>query len=429
MRPAHEDLVVFPQTHLDPGHGAPDAAGPAPSPGLVHRADGRGFREAVHLEHGDAEHLEESLRLFAERRGAADERPEIRADLAAHAAEEHGFGEGEPQAVASPGTPFLLSEPGGTGAPVEAGSSARLQLLLDAGADALEQERHVLEIVRRGEAQLLRQLLDVRGQRQQAAARQAGEEQDPRTSEAEGQVVEDAFLAGVTLHQLVESLQRARQHVIEVAGGENDPLRVSRGAGGIDDGEGVLRLLRQRRRVGGDRGGQGSAVRNRAPGVHGNAAPVGAAGGCGCSRGGLGADLAQEAEASLGPALLHGGAKQVVAADDQGGAAIAHHRHQLLRRLPRVEGHAHQTLRHDRQVRRRPADAVGAEEDAAVARAHTGAAQEAAGAGDAGEQLAGSGAFDAVGPSLLQHQARGLPLQTVEDALEEVHAQSLRRTR
>ena len=52
--------------------------------GIVHRADGGGFREAVDLQHRNAEHHEKKLCFDRQRRRAADQRLQVRADALAN---------------------------------------------------------------------------------------------------------------------------------------------------------------------------------------------------------------------------------------------------------------------------------------------------------------------------------------------------------
>ena len=72
IRPAHDDLIVVAQPHLDARNRWPDASR-HDMLRIVHGADRRRFGQTVDLQHGNAEHLEVILRLRSERRRSADQ--------------------------------------------------------------------------------------------------------------------------------------------------------------------------------------------------------------------------------------------------------------------------------------------------------------------------------------------------------------------
>src|SRR5260370_7265908 len=79
MRPAHNDLFVFGQLHLDSGNHRADVARLDGHARVIERANAGGFREPVRLQHGNAEHQKKLLRLRSERRGTPDQRAQGRA--------------------------------------------------------------------------------------------------------------------------------------------------------------------------------------------------------------------------------------------------------------------------------------------------------------------------------------------------------------
>src|ERR1700740_2237815 len=109
--------------------------------------------------------------------------------------------------------------------------------ILNAATHALEERGHVQKIVRRGEANLVGEFREICGKRENALAREAGQQENPRGSEVKGRVMEDAVgLAGFA-HELVEALGGAGKHVGQVGGGEANALRFAGGAGGVDDSD------------------------------------------------------------------------------------------------------------------------------------------------------------------------------------------------
>src|SRR5260370_33160193 len=80
MRPAHDDLFVFRELHLDSGNCSSDVARLDGQARVIQRANNGGFREPVRLQHGKSEPQEKLLRLRRERRGAADQRAQGRAE-------------------------------------------------------------------------------------------------------------------------------------------------------------------------------------------------------------------------------------------------------------------------------------------------------------------------------------------------------------
>src|ERR1700732_486122 len=95
------------------------------------------------------------------------------------------------------------------------------------------------KIVRSGEAYFVGQFREIGGKGENALARQAGEQENPRGREIERRVVEDAVRLAGLAHELVQALGCTREHVGEIGGGKADALWFAGSARGVDDGDDV----------------------------------------------------------------------------------------------------------------------------------------------------------------------------------------------
>ena len=98
IRAAHENFVVFADFHFDARNRGADASR-LDVTRIVHRANGRGFREAVNLEHGNPQHHEKQLRFPSERRGTANQRAKIRSQAFANRRKNHEAGQAQPEKI------------------------------------------------------------------------------------------------------------------------------------------------------------------------------------------------------------------------------------------------------------------------------------------------------------------------------------------
>src|SRR4029077_10893717 len=89
--------------------------------------------------------------------------------------------------------------------------------LFHAAAHSLQQRGHIQKIVRRSEANFVRELSKVSGKRQNTLPRKTSEQKYPGGRETKRSVVENAVRFVRRSHQLIEPFARARQHVRHVA--------------------------------------------------------------------------------------------------------------------------------------------------------------------------------------------------------------------
>ena len=123
----------------------------------------------------------------------------------------------------------------------------------------------------------------------------------------------------------------------------------------------------------------------------------------------------------LRPRRAHGIPQGSVAAANQSRLAVAHHHGQLGGRLARVERHDDDSLDHRGEVKCSPTDAVGSEQDAAVALAEPCGVEERARRRNAFEQFACSSGNAPLRPQLLEHDTTGRARQTIQNVFEEIH--------
>src|SRR5260370_22494293 len=99
MRPGLDCLFIFVELHFDsPNRGAAVARLDGQA-WIIQRANARGLREPVGLQHWDAEHQEKLLRLRSERRGTADQRTQVWSKARANLSKDERTPEREPERV------------------------------------------------------------------------------------------------------------------------------------------------------------------------------------------------------------------------------------------------------------------------------------------------------------------------------------------
>src|SRR5208282_1269359 len=102
------------------------------------------------------------------------------------------------------------------------------KLFVDSFAHPFEKSRNVEKIIGRDRPHLTRNLAQVRVQSKQAAAQKTGQQHDPGPGKTKRKIMEHASLALFVLHQRVEPLGSAAQHMANIARGEDNPLRLAR---------------------------------------------------------------------------------------------------------------------------------------------------------------------------------------------------------
>ena len=76
---ANDDFFVFTKLHLNPGNSAADPPR-LNVPRVVHRANGGGLRQPIHLQDRYAQHHEIELRFYGQRRRSADQGLKVRSN-------------------------------------------------------------------------------------------------------------------------------------------------------------------------------------------------------------------------------------------------------------------------------------------------------------------------------------------------------------
>src|SRR5260370_29532370 len=241
MRTADDDFFIVGDFHFDAANCLAYVSRLDRNARIVQRADSRGLREAICLQDRDAEHQEKLLRFGRKRSRATDERAKMRAETLFDLAENKFASERQPKRVECASATGILALPCFAGLRKKRAdwSGPLGESILDAAAYTLEERRHVQKIVRGGEANLVGEFREIGGKGQNALARQAGQQENPRGGEIKGRVMEDAIGLAVLAHELVEALCGAGKHVGQVAGAEASTLRFARSAGGVDDGDEV----------------------------------------------------------------------------------------------------------------------------------------------------------------------------------------------
>ena len=115
IRSANEDFAILAHLHFNPGNRRSHAPW-FDSRRIVHRADGRSFREAVDLQHGNSQHHEKQLRLAGQRRGAANQRAQIRSQPLADRGKDQQSGEPQPEKIPRLWRLIVQPRPCGVGA-------------------------------------------------------------------------------------------------------------------------------------------------------------------------------------------------------------------------------------------------------------------------------------------------------------------------
>ena len=112
--------------------------------------------------------------------------------------------------------------------------------IFHAAAYALEQRRHIQEVVRRRETNLIRQLVQVRRERQSCFTHKAGKQKQPRSRKIERQVMKNPVRSGAGRgHQLLKALRCSREHKVQISDVEAYALRLARGPGSVNDRDDV----------------------------------------------------------------------------------------------------------------------------------------------------------------------------------------------
>src|SRR5207245_5584449 len=101
----------------------------------------------------------------------------------------------------------------------------------NAAADTFQQSGDIQKVIRRGQADFVRELIEIRRKREDAFAREARQQQDGGGSKIERQIVEDAVGFVGRTHQLIEAFRRAGKHVREIPDVEANALRLAGSSG------------------------------------------------------------------------------------------------------------------------------------------------------------------------------------------------------
>ncbi len=118
--------------------------------------------------------------------------------------------------------------------------------IFHAATDTLQQRGHIHEIVRGGDLNLLGEVVQIRGERQHALARQTVQKQNPGAGEIKRQVMEDAVGFACGAHQLIQALRSAGQHVVKIRCVQANAFGFAGSAGSVDDGDEVVVAARIR---------------------------------------------------------------------------------------------------------------------------------------------------------------------------------------
>jgi len=207
--------------------------------------------------------------------------------------------------------------------------------------------------------------------------------------------MEDSIRLARLAHELVEALGGAGKHVGDVGNGEAHALGFAGGAGGVDDGDDV-----------------GIAARTRSVGNR-------------LRRRGLLQDFVEEhaawcAGGISGPCLHCGIRERGVAHKKQLRLGVFHHGGELRRRLPGIKRDHDECFGHQRQIKCGPANRVGREESAAIARAQIAAAKIGPHLADLIEQFPAGNADELLAVNFAQNHASGTTLQLSRNSFEEV---------
>src|SRR5260370_8469672 len=114
--------------------------------------------------------------------------------------------------------------------------------VLDGTSDTLEKRGQIQKIMRRGQADFVSELVEIRGKSKNAFARETRKQQDRRGRKIEWKVVEDAVWFVCRTHQLIEAFRGAGEHVSEISQVEANAFRLAGSTGSIDDGDDIAVL-------------------------------------------------------------------------------------------------------------------------------------------------------------------------------------------
>src|SRR5277367_6384619 len=193
IRAAHHDFVVLRDFHFKAGDRWTDVAGFDGRARVVHGADAGGFGQAVDLQNWDLQHFKKFLRFLRKRRGAADQRAEMRAETRFYLIEDSAAADQQPETIQNRAFAAALSLPrrAGTAEQPLNGGGSLCKRGVYAAFDAFEQRGNVEKIVRRCQSNFVDEAVEVGGESDGAVSRQEGEQRNPRCAKIERQIMED----------------------------------------------------------------------------------------------------------------------------------------------------------------------------------------------------------------------------------------------
>src|SRR6266851_9293912 len=150
VRPAHNDLIVLADLHLDSTNHRADIARLDRHARVIQRANAGSFRQPIRLQHRNSEHQKKLLRIRSERRGTADQRSKMRAKALANLSKDEPATKAEPKCIVYVAAPYVV--------PLPAYARFRKEKthdrgplrnrFFDATAHALQQSRYIQKIIR-----------------------------------------------------------------------------------------------------------------------------------------------------------------------------------------------------------------------------------------------------------------------------------------